>query len=103
MIEPEKQDTGSSFHLTSKRALPAAEWVWREKHRFPKNNQELFAAQFVLGEDGDRAGADEAASQVGSAVHEAARREIIARDSVFQARLRGWFARLANPDSLTHT
>src|ERR1700676_2961501 len=87
-----------------RRALPAAEWVWREKRAFPKNNQELFAAQFVLSKDlGDPADVrepvgklsidrDELASAPpeGSAAPSVPQREIIERNSPFQARPRGW-------------
>ena len=98
MIEPEKKDAGSPFHLAEGRALPATEWVWRENRRFPKSNQELFAAQFVLGEDpGDRTGLDEAVRTdceellvPGNCTHGVRQREIIARESAFQTRLRGW-------------
>lgn len=87
-----------------RRLLPAAEWVWREKRAFPKDSQELFAAQFVLGKD-PAAPADEhrpavtltidrdelnSAPPEGSAAQSVPQREIIERDSPFQARLRGW-------------
>jgi hypothetical protein len=87
-----------------RRALPAAEWVWREKRVFPKDNQELFAAQFVLGKDlGDPAEVHEpvgtlsidrdeltAAPTEGGPAQSVPQREIIERNSTFQARLRGW-------------
>jgi hypothetical protein len=70
MTEPEKKDAGSPFHLAEGRALPAAEWVWRENRRFPKSNQEPFAAQFVLGEDpGDRADLAQDASRTDHFFH----------------------------------
>ena len=86
------------FTLRRGGPLLAAEWVWREERRFPKSNQELFAAQFVLGEDpGELAGVDEASSTdcrellaPGNYTQGVARREIIARDSAFQTRLRRW-------------
>jgi hypothetical protein len=98
MIEPEKKDAGSPLQLAERQALPASEWVWRARRRFPKSNQELFTAQFVLGEDpGDRAGVGEASSAdcgellaPGNYAQGVAQREIIARDSAFQTRLRGW-------------
>jgi hypothetical protein len=101
MIEREKKDAGSPFHRAEKRALPAAEWVWRENRRFPKSNQELFAARFVLGEDpGDGTGLDEAVRTdceellaPGNPTHGVTQREIVARDSTFQTRLRGWLLR----------
>lgn len=82
MIEPEKKDAGSPFRLADRRALPAAEWVWREKRRFPKCNQELFAAQFVLGEDpSERADVAEDVSQLGAAAAgESAAHEVAPRD-----------------------
>jgi len=115
VIEREKKNAGSPLHLEERRALPAAEWVWRAKRRFPTSNQELFAAQFVLGDNpSDPGGMNDAVSQLdtagrelragsahGSAAQEVAVREIIARDSAFQAGLRGWFERLVNPDSLS--
>jgi len=78
-----------------RRALAAAEWVWREKRAFPKSDQELFAAQFVLGEDpGDSADIDEVISELGSARGQSqaavAQRDIIEPEGAFQARLRGW-------------
>jgi len=98
VIEREKKDAGSPIHLAEGRALPAAEWVWREKRRFPRSNQELFAAQFVLGEDpGDRADVSQDASRIDHGelltpgnTTVVTQREIIARDSAFQTRLRGW-------------
>ncbi len=99
VIEPEKKEAGSPSYLAERRALPAAEWVWRGNRRFPKSNQELFAAQFVLGEDpGDRADLAQDASRTecgellasGNCAHGAKQREIIARGSAFQRRMRGW-------------
>jgi hypothetical protein len=101
MIEPEK-DAASPSHPAERRALPAAEWVWRERRRFPKSSQELFAAQFVLGEDsGDPVGVAEDASRTDCGnlqaagadrrcAHGARQRDIIASDTTFQTRLRGW-------------
>jgi hypothetical protein len=101
MIEPEK-DAASPSHPAERRALPAAEWVWRERRRFPKSNQELFAAQFVLGEDsGDPAGVAEDANRTDRgkllaagadrrSAHGVRQVDIIASDSMFQTRLRGW-------------
>lgn len=102
VIEPEKKDAGSPSHLAERRVLPAAEWVWREKRRFPKSDQELFAAQFVLGKDpGERADVAEDANRsdrgesltsgaTGSCTPVVTQRGIIARESAFQTRLRGW-------------
>jgi hypothetical protein len=99
MIEPEKKDAGPPFRSGERRALPAAEWVWRENRRFPKSNQELFAAQFVLGEDpGDRADLAQDASRTDCGellvpvnyTHGVTQRQIIASDNAFQTRLRGW-------------
>jgi hypothetical protein len=87
-----------------RRTLAAAEWVWCEKRAFPKSNQELFAAQFVLGEDPrGPAGMNDAISQSGKARDESKaaapqgnaaqgveQREIIKPDSAFQTRLRSW-------------
>ena len=86
-----------------RRALAAAQWVWREKRAFPTSNQELFAAQFVLGEDPcDPAVVDEPAGKLSiqrNELHAAqaegtaqgvAQLKIIERESAFQARLRGW-------------
>ena len=109
MLEREADETRSPLPFSTRlpkprRALPAAEWVWREQRAFPRNNQELFAAQFVLGKDvGDPALVQEhhgplsiardelsAAPTERSAAQSVPQRKIIERDSPFQARLRGW-------------
>src|SRR6267154_1257164 len=80
-----------------RRALAAAEWVWREKRAFPNNNQELFAAQFVLGEDlCDPPVVDEPSAKLSLQRNElqvaqgVAQLKIIEPESAFQGRLRGW-------------
>jgi hypothetical protein len=105
--EPEETRSPSPYPAwlsETRRALVAAEWVWRDKRAFPKDKQELFAAQFVLGKNwGDlpdvhapdgtfSVGRDglSAAPNEGSAAQSVPQREIVERDSPFQARLRGW-------------
>jgi hypothetical protein len=109
MIEREGNEPGLPLLCPTpvpnpRRALAAAEWVWRDKRAFPKNNQELFAAQFVLGQDpGNPAVMDEPVSEAsvargelpaalteGSAAEVVAQCATIGRESAFQARLRGW-------------
>jgi hypothetical protein len=107
MLERETDETRAPLPCPTRlsetrRALVAAEWVWRDKRAFPESNQELFAAQFVLGKDlADRADGpvgtlsidrDELSSapSEGSAAQSVPQREIIEPDSPFQARLRGW-------------
>lgn len=105
--EPEETRSSSPYPAwlsETRRALVAAEWVWRDRRTFPKHNPELFAAQFVLGKnlsdppdvhepDGTSSiGRDglSAAPNEGSAARSVPQREIVERDSPFQARLRGW-------------
>lgn len=107
MIERDAEEAGSPLPCQPlrpkpRRAVPAAEWVWSERRAFPKNNEELFAAQFVLGEAVDEPVADKAAGEGtargevhddvadGNAAQGVEQREIIEHDSVFQTRLRGW-------------
>ena len=102
MFEREPEEAGLPLPCPTRlpetrRALIAAEWVWREKRAFPKDNQELFAAQFVLGKDrGDPADVHEPVETLSidrdelSAAQGVAQREIIERGSPFQARLRDW-------------
>jgi hypothetical protein len=108
MNEREANEAGLSLPCPAplpkrRRALAAAEWVWREKRAFPNSNQELFAAQFVLGEDPcDPAVVDEPsgklsiprnelhAAEVQGTAQGVAQLEIIEPDSAFQGRLRGW-------------
>ena len=107
---PEENRSSSPYPAwpsETRRALVAAEWVWRDKRAFPKDNQELLAAQFVLGKNlGDLPDVPEpdgtssvgrdglsAAPKERSAAQSVPQREIVERDSPFQARLRGWLRR----------
>jgi hypothetical protein len=82
-----------------------ADWVWNHKPRFvQQGRRELFAANFVLGQErGDPGMVDELAAKVsmdcgdstaglpgGSTPEGGAPCETIGRESAFRARLRGW-------------
>lgn len=105
--EPEEARFPSPYparFAETRRALAAADWVWRDKRTFPKNNQELFASQFVLGQNlTDPAGEhqrvgtpsidrDELSATLTdrSVAQSVPQPEIFERRSPFQARLRGW-------------
>jgi hypothetical protein len=107
MLKPEADEPRTRLSCPTRlretrRALRAAEWVWREKRAFPKDNQELFAAQFVLGKALAASGdvneplatvsidPGELSTAPTAAAQSVTQHELIERDSPFQARLRGW-------------